>query len=53
MHGIEAYEQKQTGTVYFTYGKNIFIIDNGVSMRRRVVDEKLFNKILSTFRFLN
>ena len=49
----KAFQQRQTGTVYFVNSKYIFMVNNGISMERRIVDEELFNQILSTFKFLN
>lgn len=49
--GVNAVEQQVTGTVYFTKGTNVFVVDNGISFERKVIDEKLFLQILSTFKF--
>ncbi len=49
--GVNAVEQVQTGTAYFTKGINVFTVENGISFERKVVDEKLFLQILSTFKF--
>lgn len=51
--GVGAVEQSQTGTVYFTKGTNVFVVNNGIGFTRKVVDEKLFLQILSTFKFTN
>ncbi len=51
--GVNAVEQSTTGTVYFTRGTNVFVVSNGISFTRKVVDEKLFLQILSTFKFTN
>ncbi len=49
--GVSAVEQSPTGTVYFTKGMNVFVVNNGIGFERKVVDEKLFLQILSTFKF--
>lgn len=51
--GVSAVEHSQTGTVYFTKDTNVFAVNNGISFNRKIVDEKLFLQILSTFKFTN
>lgn len=49
---IDAYQQVQTGTVYFIKNKLLFMIENGIGMERKIVPENIFNHFLSSFKFL-
>ena len=48
---VDAVQQSPTGTVYFTKGTTVVMVENGEGFERMVVDEKLFLQMLSSFTF--
>ena len=51
--GVDAVRHKQGGTVYITRVTAVYFFDNGIGFNKGVIDEELFDQILSTFKFID